>query len=140
MRGKTLQQYIDEKTKNPEFKKYWNDLDKEFEITEEIIKTREKAEITKNKKELTFNDLKKELLADPEVNLAYKELGPEYDIIRQVIKARVEQNLTQAQLAKKIGTRQSNISRLEHGNYNPSLSFLKKLALGLGKELQINIF
>jgi len=94
----------------------------------------------KNNKKLTFNDLKKELLSDPEVNLAYKELGPEYDIIRQVIKARVEQNLTQAQLAQKIGTRQSNISRLEHGNYNPSLSFLKKLALGLGKELQINIF
>ncbi len=94
----------------------------------------------KNNKKLTFNDFKKELLSDPEVNLAYKELGPEYDIIRQVIKARVEQNLTQAQLAQKIGTRQSNISRLEHGNYNPSLSFLKKLALGLGKELQINIF
>lgn len=49
-KGRTLQQYIDEKTKNPEFKKCWNDLDKEFEITEEIIKTREKAEITKKKK------------------------------------------------------------------------------------------
>ncbi len=88
-KGRTLQQYIYEKTKNPDFKKCWNDLDKEFEITEEIIKTSEKAEITKNKKELTFNDLKKELLTDPEVNLAYKELGPEYDIIRQVIKTRV---------------------------------------------------
>ena len=41
----------------------------------------------------SLNDLKKELLADPEVNLAYKELGSEYDIIRQVIKARVEQIL-----------------------------------------------
>ena len=60
-----------------------------MKISEEIIKTSEKAEITKNKKELTFNDLKKELLTDPEVNLAYKELGPEYDIIRQVIKTRV---------------------------------------------------
>ena len=43
----------------------------------------------KNNKKLTFNDFKKELLSDPEVNLAYKELGPEYDIIRQVIKTRV---------------------------------------------------
>ena len=51
MRGKTLQQYIYEKTKNPDFKKCWNDLDKEFEIMEEIIRTHEKEELlNKNKK------------------------------------------------------------------------------------------
>jgi len=48
-KGRTLQQYIDEKTKNTEFKKYWNDLDKEFEIMEEIIRTRKKTEMTKTK-------------------------------------------------------------------------------------------
>jgi len=46
--------------------------------------------------------------------------------------------LTQEELAQKIGTRQSNISRLEGGNYNPSLQFLKKLARGLEKELHIS--
>ncbi len=46
MQGRTLQQYIDEKMKNQEFKKCWNSLDKEFEILEEIIKAREKAGMT----------------------------------------------------------------------------------------------
>ena len=41
-------------------------------------------------------------------------------------------------LADKIGIKQSNISRLESGNYNPSLAFLKKVAKGLGKELHIS--
>jgi transcriptional regulator with XRE-family HTH domain len=50
----------------------------------------------------------------------------------------LEQNLTQAELAQKAGTRQSNISRLEGGEYNPSLKFLKKIASSLGKKLHIS--
>ena len=64
-------------------------------------------------------------------------MEPEYEIIRQIIDARPEQNLTQKALAERIGIRQSNISRLESGNYNPSLEFLKKVANGLGKELHV---
>jgi transcriptional regulator with XRE-family HTH domain len=41
------------------------------------------------------------------------------------------------ELAQRIGIRQSNISRLESGNYNPSLAFLKKVAAGLGKQLHV---
>ncbi|MDL2290492.1 helix-turn-helix transcriptional regulator [Desulfovibrio sp. OttesenSCG-928-F20] len=40
-------------------------------------------------------------------------------------------------MADRLGIKQSNISRLESGNYNPSLDFLKKIASGLGKELHI---
>lgn len=87
---------------------------------------------------IPFEEVKEELLKDPAVAKAYKELEPEYEIISQIIKARIEQNITQEELAEKIGTRQSNISRLEGGNYNPSLRFLKKLAKGLGKELHIS--
>ena len=50
---------------------------------------------------------------------------------------RKDQERTQKELADRTGTRQSNISRLEQGEYNPSLKFLKKLAQGLGKELHI---
>lgn len=46
--------------------------------------------------------------------------------------------MTQEELALKIGTKQGNISRLEQGNANPSLQFLKKIADGLGKELLIS--
>ncbi len=78
-----------------------------------------------------------EQLKDPEFYKEYKALEPEYEIIKQILKARSELNLTQKELAEKVGIKQSNISRLESGNYNPSLEFLKKIAQGLGKELHI---
>ena len=40
--------------------------------------------------------------------------------------------------ADKIKTKQSAISRLESGEYNPSIELLAKVANALGKELQIN--
>ena len=41
------------------------------------------------------------------------------------------------ELAFRVGTQKSNISRLESGTYNPSLDFLTKVARSLGKEVQI---
>jgi len=46
MRGRTLQEFIDSKMKDPKFKKCWHDLDDEFELLEEIIKARENAGMT----------------------------------------------------------------------------------------------
>ena len=87
---------------------------------------------------MNFNEYKeKAFQADPKLREEYKALAPEYAIIHQIIKARTEQNLTQKELADRMGIRQSNISRLESGTYNPSLDFLKKVAVGLGKELHI---
>ena len=87
----------------------------------------------------SWGDIRKELLKDPATYKEYKSLRPEYKIISQMIKIRIEQGLTQKELADKIGTRQSNISRLESGEYNPSLEFLKKVAIGLNKELIISL-
>jgi transcriptional regulator with XRE-family HTH domain len=75
--------------------------------------------------------------ADPELRKEYDALAPEYAIINQLISARNEANITQKELAERTGITQSNISRLERGNYNPSLAFLKRLAEGLGKEIHI---
>lgn len=86
-----------------------------------------------------FNLYLEEQLKDAEFLKEYKVLEPEYEIIKQIIKSRTEQNMTQKQLAEKIGIKQSNISRLESGNYNPSLDFLKKVAAALGKELHIEL-
>ena len=87
---------------------------------------------------MNFKEYKEKALKEnPELYEEYKELEPEYELIKQVIKIRKDQELTQKELADRAGTRQSNISRLEQGEYNPSLKFLKKLAQGLGKELHI---
>ncbi|MCL2662031.1 MAG: helix-turn-helix domain-containing protein [Oscillospiraceae bacterium] len=86
---------------------------------------------------MSFREDLKERLKDPDFAREYKALEPEYEIIKQIIMTRNEQNLTQKELAKRIGIKQSNISRLESGSYNPSLGFLKKVAIALGKELHI---
>ena len=46
-----------------------------------------------------------------------------------------EKPMTQKQLAERIGTRQSNIARMESGNCNPSFHFLQKVAGALDKSL-----
>jgi len=91
-----------------------------------------------SEKGASWEKLKKELLADSDTHQEYKALEPEYEVIRQIIKARMELDMTQSELARLIGTKQSNISRLEGGDYNPSLQLLKKVARGLGKELHIS--
>ena len=47
--------------------------------------------------------------------------------------------LTQSTLADIAGTKKSNISRMESGNYNPSLDFLVKVANSMGKKIDIHL-
>jgi len=87
---------------------------------------------------MNHSDLKKQLLQNPEVKSEYDKLKILYDIKREIIKLRLEQGLSQKELAEKVGTRQSAISRLESGEYNPSIEFLNKVANALGKELNLS--
>ena len=64
-------------------------------------------------------------------------MQPEYDIIQVMIDARVQQNMTQKDLSAKTGITQADISRIENGTRNPSLSMVKKLAHGLGMQLKL---
>jgi ribosome-binding protein aMBF1 (putative translation factor) len=86
-----------------------------------------------------FNSFKKELLRDKAVKKAYDELGPEFALVQMVIEMRLKQGLTQQQLAKRIGSKQPVISRLERGDYNPSLKFLRRVATALDAKLKVTI-
>lgn len=85
-----------------------------------------------------WNEVKKELLKNKGVYKEYKRLEPKYRLISQLIGIRVKKGLTQKDLAKKLGTKQSAIARLESGNYNPTLEFLQKTAKALGRKLTVN--
>lgn len=85
-----------------------------------------------------FEDLKKEAFKDSEFKKEYDALELEYSIISQIIAKRLEKGLTQKQLARKAGTKQSAISRLEGGNSNPSVEFLKKISSALDTKLKIS--
>lgn len=60
-------------------------------------------------------------------------------VVSQLRTLRKEQGMTQEHLAELVGTKKSNISRLESGRYNPSLDFLIKVADGLGKQITVKI-
>lgn len=88
---------------------------------------------------ISFEEMKIDMLKDEEFKAEYEKLKPRYEAIEQIIRARKELNMTQSELAKRVGTQKSNISRLESGNYNPSLDFLVKIAESLGKNLSVQI-
>lgn len=86
-----------------------------------------------------FSEMKELLMKDTEFKQEYEKLSPRYDVISQIIEARASQHITQEELALRVGTQKSNISRLESGTYNPSLDFLIKIAHSLGKEVHVTI-
>lgn len=86
---------------------------------------------------LDFEIWEKESLKNPKIKAEYSKLQPEFALIQAVIDARVKKGVTQEELAKRIGTKQSVISRLESGRANPSIAFLKKLAQALNSHLEI---
>ncbi len=92
-----------------------------------------------NRAGISFEEMKEEMLKDEAFKAEYEKLKPRYEAVEQIIRARKEQNITQSELAKRVGTQKSNISRLESGNYNPSLDFLVKVAESLGKSLSVRI-
>lgn len=85
-----------------------------------------------------YKSFKKQLLKNKNIKKAYDELGPEFELIEMIIERRLKQGLTQRELARKIGTKQPVISRLESGTYNPSIKFLHRLANALEVDLKIS--
>ena len=85
----------------------------------------------------SYRDYKEKALQNPEVKEEYDALEPEYDIIQEMISARIDQNITQKELSARTGLTQADISRIENGTWNPSLSMVKRLAEGLGMQLKL---
>lgn len=76
-------------------------------------------------------------MKDPEFAAEFEAMRPEYEAIRALISARLESRMTQKELAKRTGIRQSNISRIESGASSPTIDTLARIAAGLGKQLKI---
>lgn len=93
----------------------------------------------KNMKRLTHKDVKETLLKDQEVKREYDLLQSEYDFLVQMYKARMKRNVTQKQLSELSGIDQSNISKIETGEYSPSLKTMKKIADALNMDLKIEL-
>ena len=80
---------------------------------------------------------RKKLLENPAIRKAVEENRVEYEIARALIQARIKRGLTQKELARRLRTKQSVISRVENAKTTPTISFLKRLAEILGTPLRI---
>ena len=59
----------------------------------------------------------------------------EHGIPNRLKLARVERNLTQAELAERVGVTRQTIGLIEGGGYNPTLQLCIRLARATGKSL-----
>jgi len=87
----------------------------------------------------TFSDFKEEALKDPNVKAAYDEAAPIFAMKREMIAMRKAKGFTQEDMANLLGTRKSNISRLEslHSENSPRLATIEDYARALGYRLKI---
>ncbi len=90
---------------------------------------------------LSHRMLRAQALARPEVKAEYERLKPEFAFLDQALAARKAAGLTQADVAKRIGTTQSAIARLESGSagHLPSLATLHKYASAVGCHVEIRL-
>ena len=87
----------------------------------------------------TWKKIKINLLKDKESKRLYDALELEYKIISDLIVLRNKKKLSQKELAVKMKTSQSALSRFESGIIeNPSLNFLKKIAVALDTKLSVS--
>lgn len=84
-----------------------------------------------------WDSYKQKLLKDPEFKKLYEESQPEFEIAKAIIRARIKNKITQKELAEKMNTTQSVISRVEQGRTSPSIALLKRLAAAFNTTLQV---
>lgn len=95
-------------------------------------------------KMLTHDKLVKKMIKKPSVKAAVDELNrTEFAILDEILAARKAAGLTQAQIAKRMGTQTPAIARLESalatGKHSPSLNTLKRYAEALGKRVEVHL-
>jgi len=79
----------------------------------------------------------KRWMEEPQYQRAYEALEGEFGLAKAVIEARNRVGLTQAELARKMGTTQPVLARLEGGRTRPSMRTLERLARATGTRLLI---
>ncbi|ADJ25504.1 transcriptional regulator, XRE family [Dehalogenimonas lykanthroporepellens BL-DC-9] len=84
-----------------------------------------------------YKQFEEELLSRPEVKREYDALAPKYQLIQEIIRRRNELKISQRELARRIGTRQPAISRLEAGDYNARIETLLKVTEALDLDFSL---
>ena len=84
-----------------------------------------------------ITDMHETCLRNPKYRKAYGALEEEFALASSLIDARSRAGLTQQQLARKMGTTQPVVARLESGRSKPSMRTLERLAEATGLRLLV---
>lgn len=87
---------------------------------------------------ITWDSVRKQVLANPEVKAEYEALKPEFDFARRVIAMRSTTGLTQREFAEQIGIKQSQLARIESGKQMPKLETLARVAAAAGYKIEVS--
>jgi len=87
----------------------------------------------------TIKQFRDKALLNPEVKAEYDALSSAFEMKRQMIAMRKQAGLTQEQMAELLGTKKSNISRLESVNSDnsPRLATIEEYARVLGYSIKV---
>lgn len=85
----------------------------------------------------SLKELKAKGLKNPKVKTEYDRLEDEFAVAAALIGARAKARLTQSELARRMGTTQSAIARLESGRSVPSGQTLMKFAKAVRRKLRV---
>ncbi|MDX8414444.1 MAG: helix-turn-helix transcriptional regulator [Mariprofundales bacterium] len=87
--------------------------------------------------------LKEKALDNECVRKEYESLSPEFHLLHDMLKARQDAGLSQADIAKRMGTKAPAITRLESaltsGKHSPSIATLKRYAEAVNRHLEIKL-
>jgi transcriptional regulator with XRE-family HTH domain len=85
--------------------------------------------------------MEKKLLSNRSVKAEYDKLENEYIILEELLRARLKSGLSQADIAKKMGTKAPAVCRIESptSGHSPSLRTLQKYAAAIGCKLEIKL-
>lgn len=87
-----------------------------------------------------LENLKSRLLKNPEFRKAYFNQDVASEMGQRIFEARVKCGWSQERLARKIGTQQPSIARIERGAVVPTLPMLQKIANALKINLELPRF
>ena len=92
---------------------------------------------------MKHSELRKKAFKKKNVRAIYEALEPEFSLLRELLNARKKAGVSQAEIAKLMGTKAPAITRLESslgsGKHSPSIATLKKYANALGCHLEIKL-
>jgi len=84
---------------------------------------------------MNYEDLKNKLSKREDYQEAEKRYEIAFSVAKMIMDARAELDITQKELALRLGTKQPSIARIENGDSVPTIPFLDRIAKALGTKL-----